>query len=58
MKRLHKAFQKVEREMQRMGLWVSGMGDTKVYLRPFHLWYGWATTNGKDIFIPHPSLFT
>lgn len=58
MKRLRTAIHKVEREMQSLGLWVSGMEDTQVFLTPIHLWYGWATKKGKDIFIPRLSLST
>jgi hypothetical protein len=56
MNELRAAIRKVERELQQLGLWVPAMEDTRVYLTPFHCWYGWTSLRDRDIFIPRISM--
>ena len=39
-----------------MGLWVSGMEDTQVYLTPPHSWFGWTCLRDRDIFVVRISM--
>ena len=56
MPRLRKVVKKVEREIQRLGLYHHGMADTQVYLIPVHLWYGYMRPDNGNIYIPRVSL--
>ncbi|MBE0643553.1 MAG: hypothetical protein IH600_05700 [Bacteroidetes bacterium] len=56
MKKLRAAIERVEREIQRLGLWVPEMDDVQVYLTPVHIWYGWTNMHTGNIFIPRVSV--
>jgi hypothetical protein len=56
MKKLRAAIKRVEREIQRLGLWIPEMESVQVYLTPVHIWYGWTNMHTGNIFIPRVSV--